>query len=281
MGIELVVLDFDGTLTDVWKEALPAIAGWKADVASELGFTSAQIESRWNQIQERIEQDPSHYGWRMGDKIVAPAYADPNVMARTISDILFDEEQKYMDRSERENILQHRIFATNYKKMGTVFKPEADDFLFSLQDEFRVCVVTNSGTESVMEKISQLPTSHSKIPVYGDAKKYVLNSEWRDVPESVYKEGFGRPLYLQREKYWNLLTQVMAEHSLAPEQVAVVGDIYELDLLLPEQKNMRIILAASQRTPTYELDAVRAYSRGHTASDLFAIHAYLNLNKNR
>ena len=275
MVVELVVLDFDGTLTDVDQEAGSAVDGWRVDIGNELGLSTSEIERKWSEAQARIEAEPAKYGWLMGSRVVAPAYADPLVMARTISDLLFDEAGAYMNRPEREDILQNRFFNGNYGKMGTVFKEGANDFLRGLRDKFAVCIVTNSGTSGVEKKVAQLPTDHSAIPIHGDAKKYVLDLSWKDVPESVEREGYGRSLFLQRQKYGAVLSDLMATRGLRPEQVTVVGDIYELDLLLPEYQGMNIVLTPRTSTPVFEISAVRTSPQGYAVKSLGEVLTYL------
>ena len=275
MGIELVVLDFDGTLTNVDEEAYAAVAGWREDVAKDLGLSAVEIEQRWSAAQAKIELDPSNYGWLMGDKIVAPAYADPFIMARVISEVIFDEAGKYMDRTQREDLLQNRFFKKNYRKAGIAFKGEADRFLTSLKCQFGTCVVTNSGTSGVINKIKHLATDHSDIPIHGDAKKYVLDFGWTDVPESIERNGFNRPLFLQRKKYWDVLSQIMAEKGFSSEQVAVVGDVSELDLILPEEMGMHIVLTPRNSTPDFEVQAVASSQRGYVARDLWEVLRHL------
>ncbi len=268
MGIELVVLDFDGTVTEVDKEATSAVDGWRTDIGNELELSTSEIEKEWLGAQIRIEAEPAKYGWVMGNKIVAPAYADPLVMARTISELLFDQFGVYLDRPERENILQNRFFKDNYAKTGTVFKNGANHFLKEVCNKFDVCIVTNSGTGSVVKKIAQLPTKYPTIPIHGDAKKYILDLEWKEVPESVERAGYGRSLFLQRRMYAVVLSGLMADRELKPEQVAVVGDIYELDLLLPEHQGMQIVLTPRESTPAFEVEAVRTCPRGYAARNL-------------
>src|SRR3989338_5962805 len=122
-------------------------------------------------------------------------------------------------------------------------------------------VVTNSETDAVQGKINLLGTDVSRITVLGGAKKYVLDDEWTALPESLEEPGFGRPLYLRRRNYADILSRVMKEKGVAPEQVLVAGDIYELDLLLPQHLGMHIALLPRERTPFYEQQAVVSYAR--------------------
>ncbi|MBN1377138.1 hypothetical protein JW949_02255 [Candidatus Woesearchaeota archaeon] len=279
MNIESVVLDFDGTITDVDKESVPVVEGWKEDVGKELCFTNKEIQKRWNNAEIKIRDNPKKYGWIRGGKIIAPACADPLVMATVVTQVLFDEEKKYMDLNEREELIQKRFFIKNYEKAITVFKEGTDDFLSELKKMFNVYIVTNSDTSKVSEKIKEILTNHSSIPIYGNAKKYNLNLDWKEVPESIEREGFGRPLFLQREQYWNVLQKIMQENNIESEQMAVVGDIYELDLLLPEYKEMVTILTPRDTTADFELKAVNSYSKGYVTKNLVDVIKYLKLYK--
>ena len=274
MGVELIVLDFDGTLTEVDKEAVPFVEGYKSSLANRLGISIGKLESKWSDAELAIGLNPSQYGWLMNGRIVAPAYADPLVMSRTIAGLLLKDTEQ--DESKRNEVLD-ALFKENYGKMGAVFKEGADGFLTQLKTQFGVYIVTNSGTEGVAKKVQQLPTNHTEIPIRGDAKKYVLVPEWTEVPENVNGDGFGRPLFLRRQKYWNVLLEIMREKGYAPEQVAVVGDIYELDLLLPEHKGMHVVLTPRSNTPDFEVRAVDSSPRGYVAQDLGKALEHLEL----
>lgn len=270
MGVELVVLDFDGTLTDVDQEAVPFVEGYKTSLAKRLDLKREELDAGWNEKEAIIKSNPSQYGWLMSGRIVAPAHADPLVMSRTIAGLLLKDKEDFGEREReglREEILD-ALFRENYGKLGTAFKDETNDFLTALKNQFQVCIVTNSGTSGVEKKVAQLPSDHSAIPIHGDAKKYVLVPEWNDVPEHVERAGFGRPLFLQRQRYWNVLSQMMEARGLSAAQVAVVGDIYELDLLLPEYQGMNVILAPRASTPTFEIQAVKTSPRGYVARSL-------------
>lgn len=267
MGVELIVLDFDGTLTEVDKEAVPFVEGYKKDLAERLHVDREQLEARWDKEKLVIESNPSQYGWLMNGRIVAPAYADPLIMSRTIAGLLLREREDFRDENLRNEVLD-ALFKGNYGKLGVAFKEEADEFLTALKGKFLTYIVTNSGTDGVQKKVQQLTTDHSDIPIRGDAKKYVLVPEWMDVPEQVERDGFGRPLFLQRQKYWNVLSQIIEERGISAEQVAVVGDIYELDLILPEHKGMNIVLTPRDSTPDFEVQAVASSPRGYVARDL-------------
>jgi len=274
MGLEFVVSDFDGTVTDVDAEAIPYVEGYKADVARDLGVSRSELDVIWVQGQRTIESNPSRYGWQSNGRIVAPAYADPLIMARTIVGLLLDDARLFMDEASRAELLDG-YFRANYGNLDIVFKDKADAFLTDLSGCVDSCIVTNSSTAGVVSKLQHLSTKHSVIKVVGDAKKYELSSTYTDVPDSLRKHGFDRPLYLRREKYARVLHQLMEEHNILPKQVLVVGDIYELDLLLPQQLGMSIVLTPRPSTPRFEINWVNAYRNGFVARDLPEVLAFI------
>lgn len=273
MKIELVILDFDGTLTDIDKEAVSFVDSYKTDLAERLCINKELLESKWDQAKLTIESNPSRHGWRMDGKIIAPAYADPLVMSTTIADLLIQETGRFTDDS-RGKVLDS-LFKDNYCKLGIAFKDEADRFLVALKNRFSTYIVTNSGTEGVSKKVQKLPTDHTDIPIKGDAKKYILVPEWKDVPEQVERMGFNRPLFLRRQKYWDVLSNVMEERGVSAGQVAVVGDIYELDLLLPEYKGMNVVLTPRNNTPDFEVQTVSSSQKGYVARNLEEVLGHL------
>ncbi len=273
MVLKVVVLDFDGTLTNVDEEAVPFVDGYKNDVAKDLGLSREALEEKWASAASKIDADPSNHGWKSEGRIVAPAYADPLVHSRAVAGLLLDETHVY-DERVREDVL-NRYFQSNYGRLGVSFKDGADEFLSRIKDAFGVHIVTNSGTDGVRRKVSQLPSDHTEIPIHGDAKKYILNPDWEQIPDSIQRQGYGRPLFLRRQMYWQVLSGIMKERGVLADEVAVVGDIYELDLLLPEHKWMHIVLTPRGSTPSFEVEAVRSSPLGYVARNLDEVADYL------
>lgn len=267
MSIHTLVLDFDGTLTNINEESIPIVEGWKKDVARQLKVSDKELESLWAEQKSKILANPDKYGWERDGKFVAPACIDPLVLATTINGLLFDRANMYMGGEERKKIL-YETFKANYSKGQIRFQEGANDFLAGVVDAFNVCIVTNSGTEEVSKKIRQLPGNFQSIPIYGDAKKYDLNPNFTTFPEYVTRPGFNRPLYLRREKYWRVLEKIMTEQHISPENVCVMGDVYELDLLVPEHVGMSTILAVNENTSQSERNAVSSSKNGKVAYSL-------------
>src|SRR3989338_5374569 len=235
MGIEVIVWDFDGTATNVDQEAISFVVGYKEGFAKALSLSPRILNPFWRIIEKRVRENPTQHGWTVNGKIVAPAYADPLVECRTIADLLLLEHGEYQHNPKKRDELLYKLFKENYPKCTIVFKEDAAAAFMASQEFAPTYVVTNSETDAVQGKINLLGTDVSRITVLGGAKKYVLDDEWTDLPESLEEPGVGRPLYLCRRNYADILSRIMKEKGVAPEQVLVAGDIYELDLLLPQQ----------------------------------------------
>ena len=87
-------------------------------------------------------------------------------MSTVITQILFDEEKKYLNIDEREKIM-YSFFSDNYKKACTAFKANAYNFLFRLKRMFDVYIVTNSDTTKVIEKLKHLAQIVKKTSLCG------------------------------------------------------------------------------------------------------------------
>ena len=78
--------------------------------------------------------------------------------------------------------------------------------------------------------------------------------------------GLGRPVYLRRRSYWDILGKVTS--GLEPGSVLVAGDIYELDLSLPQFMGMRAALLPKPSATAEEIAAVSAYETGFVSYGL-------------
>ena len=275
MPIKLVATDFDGTVTNVDEEAIPYVELCKQDIAENyLHIDMNDLEKQWSEKQKIIEQNPSKYGWRVNEKIVAPAYADPIILSRVIGDLFLNcIEMKEPKRNEILDSLFHKY----YSEMGISFKNNASEYLDFIARKFDGRIITNSGTTNVLRKLERI--DYNGKPPIGDAKKYIITDDWNEVSESIEKPGLKRPIYLRRKMYWDVIQQIMKETEIKPDEICVVGDIYELDLALPEQKEMRIILTPRPSTPQFEIDWVKSCPRGYIANNLEEVMSYLEKNE--
>ena len=234
---DTLLLDFDGTLTDTEKEALPALKKWNELFSERAGMPLNEVREQIERIKSKIVPDPK-VGWTVNGYVMAPAAADPYVLHTAAYQALTSKE------GINENILTG-IFHDSYPFSVTVFREGATDFLDALIKRLSVVIVTNSRTEPVEGKLRKMGTY--TIPVIGNAKKYVPDTALDSLPEYVHLEGFPRPVVLRRRHYKEILD------NFDPEKTAVMGDIYELDLALPEFLGFNVVQIVTPTTPPYEI----------------------------
>ncbi len=256
---DLIVLDFDGTFTDVEKEADPFFAAYRAQVEATYG----DVDAEWERALAIVAQDPAHYGWTYNGLVVAPGNADPYLRATVIMNMIFDERGILNDEQERTAVLQ-KLYFDNYPKADTVFRHDAKAVVETLlASETPVYVVTNSATADVQEKLNVLdPKGREKLTVHGNARKYIVSEPessctlFDAVPKTMEVEGLRRPILLRRGDYYTLLKQLWAETGATPEKTLVAGDIFELDLALPAKLGAATHLVLKEKTADFEKRAI-------------------------
>ena len=268
----LVILDFDGTFTDVEAEAGPFYTAYAADVERLLG---SGYEAEWEEALHTIAGDPGIHGWLHDGRIVAPGDSDPYLRATVIMNMIFDRRGIFEDLEERTEVLQ-RLYFDNYPKADTVFRPEAKEVVEALlASDVPVWVVTNSATRDVQEKLDRLaPQGREHLQVIGNARKFIVteaessDARFDSVPETFAVDGLDRPIYPRRGHYYDVLSRLWCETGATPEQTLVAGDIFELDLAMPAQLGAEVQLVTKARTPEFERRAVAACPRGSVTDDL-------------
>ena len=270
---ELVILDFDGTFTDVEKEAGPFFAAYKADAQARLGIDD--FEEAWERCQAKVAADPAHYGWSYGGHIVAPGNADPYLRATVILNMILDERGLLPDPVARRELLQS-LYHANYPKADTVFRPHAKQVVEALlASGVPTVVVTNSETSAVEAKLDRLhPVGRERLRVCGDAKKYIVcdldppDPRFEAVPAEVTVPGLRRPILTRRGHYYQQLRALWDELNVEPRRTLVVGDIYELDLALPGKLGTDVHLVLKEMTEAYERAAIERCARGELSPGL-------------
>lgn len=271
---ELIVLDFDGTFTDVEKEAGPFFDAYHESVRELCG----DVGDDWQAAVEKIAEDPAHYGWTYDGHVVAPGDADPYLRATVIMNMVFDARGLFPDTDERTEALQ-KLYFDNYPKAATVFRDEAKHVVESLlASEMHVCVVTNSATHDVQAKLDVLdPVGREKLVVHGNAQKYIVTEPEKEarafsaLPETMSAEGLRRPIYTRRGKYFEVLTELFERTGATAKSTLVAGDIFELDLAMPGLLGASTHLVLKERTPEFEKSAVQALEGGAYSKTLTPI----------
>ena len=260
MRFDCIILDFDGTFTEVEKEAQPFLDAYRAEVAELIGDDVAQ---QWESLEKQVRTDPGSYGWRFDGRVVAPANADPYLRATVVTNLLLDARGILPDLAERDAILQ-RLYADNYPKARAAFRDDARAVIEALIDTgVPVYVVTNSAGDAVAAKLDELaPRGRDRLQIRGGARKYMvtearpMDERFASIPEEERLPGLARPIYLRRGRYYELLRDVWEATGASPDRTIIIGDIYELDLAMPARLGVEAHLLARPTTPPHERQAV-------------------------
>lgn len=274
----VLVLDFDGTVTDAEQEGLPFRDGYLEDVATLLGRSLDEVLAMAAPFEAEVAASPQAHGWVFGGEIVAPASVDPYLRVMPVVRKIFDACSAFMDEGERNRLLDGVLYKYNYLKTLTAFRPGARELLCALEGTHS-WVVTNSHTDAVAAKISRLgenPDGTNALGwlverVHGRARKYVLDDSFDRVPDDLHLPGLSRPVKLRRKNYFEVLDALRADAGAEWSEVAVCGDIFELDLALPLAMGARVGLVANEFTPDYERAFVESHPRGRIVKTLAEI----------
>jgi phosphoglycolate phosphatase-like HAD superfamily hydrolase len=272
MRFDCVLIDFDGTFTLAEPSGAPYLEAYKAGLGRRLG---RELDAEWQAAEAWVREHPADYGWLHEGRIVAPGDADPYIRASTVARMLLDRFGLQADVEQRERLLSE-LYAENYELSLTVFRDGAREVLDRLlASDAAVYVVTNSNTQAVTKKLEKLIPDESRHPVVrGDARKaFVLDpaepdEAFRRLPESQTLEGLGRPIYLRRGPYYQVLREIWNESGTTPERTLLVGDIYELDLAMPLHLGVSVHLVVAETTPEYERRFVERAERGAISDGL-------------
>ena len=278
----VLILDFDGTLTDAEAEGLPYRTGYLEDVAMLADVDVDQVNEWAQQMDVELQERPGDYGWRFNGKIVAPACVDPYLRMMPIARMVFDKANAFPNPNERDRILDRILYKYNYQKTNTVFRPGAAEFFSRLREletaenPLYTIVVTNSHTVPVQNKIRLLGEQNGidftwlVDRVVGSARKYVIDDSISSLPESLTIPNLERPIYVRRSQYHSILTQILRDYSSSWESTTVLGDIFELDLSLPLVMGSTVGLMQNPFSPQYEVEFLQAHERGAVHQDLAA-----------
>ena len=276
----VLILDFDGTLTDAEAEGLPYRTGYLEDVALLADVDINQVNEWAKQMDTQLQERPGDYGWRFNNKIVAPACVDPYLRMMPIARMVFDKVNAFPNPNERDRILDRILYKYNYQKTNTVFRPGAAGFFSRLKEletgenPLYTIVVTNSHTVPVQNKIRLLGEQNNidftwlVDRVVGSARKYVIEDSIDSLPESLSVPNLERPIYVRRSHYHAILSQILADYDSDWKNTTVLGDIFELDLSLPLVMGSTVGLMQNPFSPQYEVDYLHSHDRGAVHKDL-------------
>ena len=276
----VLILDFDGTLTDAEAEGLPYRQGYLEDVALLADVPIEDVKEWATEMDGELQRRPGDFGWRFNEKIVAPACVDPYLRIMPIARMVLDRVHAFPNPNERDRLLDRILYKYNYQKTNTVFRPGAAEFFSRLRElesgeaPLYTIVVTNSHTVPVQNKIRLLGERHSinfdwlVDRVVGSARKYVVDDSVTTLPESIRIPNLKRPIYVRRSQYHTILSQILRDYDSSWTETIVLGDIFELDLSLPLSMGSTVGLMVNPFSPQYEVDYLKDHQQGAVHTDL-------------
>ncbi len=239
MAITCVVLDLDGTLTDIACEAPAFSAAFPRFLADLLG---RDVSALFADEQRRVRELAPELPWIVEGRGVGPADADPYVLASCTAHRVFDRFEMLVDPVLRSEVIS-AVLRRAYQETPTALRPEAGAVIRGLLDRgVAVHVVTNAATDVATRKLSTLGAL-DWLQVRGDARKFLVAPPAREdarfarVPAETRLPGLGRPVLPPPPGggYFDALAAIWEETGATPETTLVCGDIFELDLALPAE----------------------------------------------
>src|SRR5215813_11205975 len=253
----VVVLDFDGTMTDAEAEGRPFRDGYLEDLCALAGRAAGDpdITAIAAGVETELAAAPSAHPFLWAGRAVAPATVDPYLRMLPIANRVLDRFGVLRDATDRGRLLATVLYKYNYAKtLGhPVFRDGAGELLLRFAGT-PTWIVTNSDTHTVAHKIAALDRESPGIAwltsrVRGFARKFDVDDTWTGAPAELAVPGLDRPVLLRRRRYFEILQEVLDEAGKTFADLVVIGDIFELDLALPLALGARVGLVVSPRTP--------------------------------
>ncbi len=278
----VLVLDFDGTMTDAEAEGRPFRDGYLEDLCTLVGKKpgDAEVTAIADGVEDDLARAPGAHAFTWMGRLVAPATVDPYLRMVPIAHAILDQFGAFPGAVDRGRLLGSILYKYNYAKtLGhPVFRAGAGEVLRALGGT-PTWIVTNSDTHAVAGKVAALDHVTPGVAwltsrVRGMARKFDVDDAWTGVAAELAVPGLDRPVLLRRHAYFEILQAVLSDAGGAWTDLTVIGDIFELDLALPLALGARVGLVASPRTPPYERAFVEAHPRARMIEDLAEIPAY-------
>lgn len=255
-GKLVIGVDMDGTMTD--PEAMNETFSdlYAGEVARWLQLPLARLRTWIEEKKAEIIQHPQEYSWVINGYPAAPSVSDyillnQNAVRLVLLDLLAANEVpgKLQNPADIDDILS-QAYAFAHEHTPPRFRPGAREFVEFAQRRGKVVFITNSQTAQVEHRLQALLPGNT-VPVMGDAKKMIIDPTYDALPDKVHRPGYSRTIDLRRPHYHSTLTQRVPERFGA-EGGLMMGDIPELDLMIPEYLGWWTVLVTSAFTPAWE-----------------------------
>jgi len=297
-SIDLIVLDFDGTFTDVPPSVEPYLAAYGGLLSQWLYSAGTGAHAKegisgreWRDTCARLARRSPEVGWALTTTPSAPIGADPYILAGEAA--AFIARQRGIVAA-----VPGDLYTQAYTYAPADWRPEAADILKRLMSSGKeVAFVSNASSTKIEARLSELlgDAWRGRIAVRGGANKFKidelphpddagdasgLTADVRDafgnLPAGA--PGPGRPIYLRRGSYFATLAMLWNGDPSRIGRTIVCGDIWELDLAMPSALGAEVhLIERAEPFGAYEYERDAADARGSRSSDLLGLLARLGL----
>jgi len=280
--VTVLVLDFDGTMTDAEAEGRPFRDGYLEDLCTLVGRApnDPDVQAIAEEVEAELAEEPASHPFLWMGRAVAPATVDPYLRMVPIAHRVLDRFGAMPGAVDRGRLLGGVLYKYNYAKtLGhPVFRTGAGEVLRALGGR-NAWIVTNSDTHAVAGKVAALDREAPGVAwltsrVRGQARKFDVDDSWTGCDAELDVPELDRPVLLRRRAYHDILRAILDDAGATFSELVVIGDIFELDLAMPLALGARVGLVASARTPAYERAFVESHPRGRVIEDLSEISAF-------
>jgi phosphoserine phosphatase len=265
MAIRYVVLDFDGTCTQIEAVHAGFLAGYLAILEAANGSAPDALKPAWEAAKAEVQAASPNAGWTLfGAPSTAPAAADPYILA--------DEASKLLLRAGAIQQVPADAYTRAYAANPAPWRPEVPDVLAALVKRgLKVGFISNSERSAIQTRLTDLLNANrklrGKLVVHGDAAKFKLQeiplgargpgatyrAQFEKLDGAVRADGTTRPIYLRRGSYFDALCGLWSDlgaKGYAIAETIVCGDIWDLDLAMPKALGAAVHLV--RRAPPFE-----------------------------
>jgi FMN phosphatase YigB (HAD superfamily) len=284
MAIRYVVLDFDGTCTQVELAASGFLASYRAILEKANGHAPGALSPAWDAAIAEVRAASPNAGWTLfGAPSTAPAAADPYILASEASALLLRGGSIHQVPSDA----YPRAYAAN----PAPWRPEVPKVLAALVARgLKIGFISNSERFAIQARLTDLLNAdrklREKIVVHGDAAKFrlhelplgaqspgaVYRTEFEKLPGAVHADGMTRPIYLRRGSYFDALCGLwhdLGARGYAIAETIVCGDIWELDLAMPKALGAAVhLIRRAPPFPTYPYELAQLATPKDASKDL-------------
>src|SRR5688572_4720899 len=213
----VLVLDFDGTMTDAEAEGRPFRDGYLEDLCALVGRApgDAEVTAIAEAVEAELASAPASHPFLWMDRAVAPATVDPYLRMVPIAHRILDRFGIMPSAVERGRLLGNVLYKYNYAKtLGhPVFRSGAGETLRALGGS-EAWIVTNSDTHAVASKVAMLDRNVSGVAwltsrVRGHARKFDVDDTWTGADAELVLDGLSRPVLLRRRHYFEILDAIL------------------------------------------------------------------------